>query len=117
MELPSTFQEFLTMLGSPIFIGVIISVLLVRWPWYAGLTNKAKFWIVGAISILLPVLSHVLILYVPAQVNAVIEQWWPTVVGGMGIWMSSQVWNKLFGTQGAISRARTIKEINVVPKK
>lgn len=110
MELPSTFKDFLTLIGSPVFIGVIISVLLVRWQWFVNLQNKAKFWIVGAICLLLPIASRALTLYLPAGVVEFIEQWFPTLVVGMGIWMSSQIWNKLFGADGAISRADTFKE-------
>ncbi|MBA4420257.1 MAG: hypothetical protein C0391_03845 [Anaerolinea sp.] len=117
MELPTTFQAFLTLLGSPIFIGVIISVLLIRWAWFVNLQTKAKFWIVGAISLGLPIISRLLIIYLPGQVVVFVETWWPTLVGGMGIWMSSQVWNKLFGADGAISKASTIKQLNDPTKK
>ena len=117
MELPNTFKEFLSLIGSPIFIGVVISVLLVRWQWYVNLQNKVKFWIVGAICLILPIISRILILYLPAGVVEFIEQWYPTVVIGLGIWMSSQIWNKLFGSDGAISRAATIKQINAATKK
>jgi len=111
MELPSTFKDFLTMIGSPIFIGVVLSVLLVRWAWFVNLTDKVKFWIVGGVSIILPIVSRALVLYLPTGAVDFIEQWYPTVIIGLGVWMSSQVWNKLFGANGAISRAPTIKQI------
>jgi len=116
MELPATFADFLSLIGSPIFIGVILSVILVRWTWFVNLSNKAKFWIVGAVSILLPIISQALVLYLPTGVSAFLEQWYPTVVIGMGVWMSSQVWNKLFGADGAISKAATIKQIEAPTK-
>ena len=112
MELPSTFKEFLVMIGSPVFIGVILSFLLVRWQWFVNLQNKTKFWIVGLVCIILPIISRALTLYLPIGVVAFVEEWYPTLVVGMGIWMSSQVWNKLFGAEGALKRADTIKEIN-----
>jgi len=116
MVLPETFKDFLSLIGSPVFIGVILSVVLVRWAWFVNLSNKAKFWIVGGVSILLPILSRALTLYLPAGMVDFIEQWFPTVVIGMGIWMSSQVWNKLFGSEGAISKAATIKQLNAPTK-
>lgn len=116
MELPNTFKDFLTLIGSPVFIGIIISVLLVRWAWFVNLQNKAKFWIVGAICLILPIVSKALTMYLPVGVVEFIEQWFPTLVIGMGIWMTSQVWNKLFGSDGAISRAATIKQINAPTK-
>jgi len=116
MVLPETFKDFLSLIGSPVFIGVILSVILVRWAWFVNLSNKAKFWIVGGVSIFLPILSRALTLYLPVGVVDFIEQWFPTVVIGMGIWMSSQVWNKLFGADGAISKAATIKQLNAPTK-
>lgn len=116
MTLPSTFKDFLTMIGSPVFIGVILSIILVRWQWFVNLQNKTKFWIVGAISILLPIISRALTLYLPSSAVDFIEQWFPTVIIGIGVWTSSQVWNKLFGADGAISRAATIKEITAPTK-
>ena len=112
MELPSTFKDFLVLIGSPVFIGVILSFLLVRWQWFANLQNKTKFWLVGLVCIILPIVSRALTLYLPGGVVAFIEEWFPTIVIGMGIWMSSQVWNKLFGAEGAISRADTFRELN-----
>jgi len=116
MVLPETFKDFLSLIGSPVFIGVILSVILVRWAWFVNLSNKAKFWIVGGVSIFLPILSRALTLYLPVGMVDFIEQWFPTVVIGMGIWMSSQVWNKLFGADGAISKAATIKQLNAPTK-
>jgi len=116
MVLPETFKDFLSLIGSPVFIGVLLSVILVRWAWFVNLPNKAKFWIVGGVSIFLPILSRALTLYLPVGMVDFIEQWFPTVVIGMGIWMSSQVWNKLFGADGAISKAATIKQLNVPTK-
>jgi hypothetical protein len=105
MELPNTFTDFLSLIGSPVFVGVIVSVLLVRWGWFMSLGNQAKFWLVGAVCIVLPFASKLLIVYLPGAAVVVIEQWWPTLVAGMGIWMSSQVWNKLFGITGTVSKA------------
>lgn len=116
MNLPNSFKDFLTLIGSPVFIGVIISVLLVRWPWFVNLQNKIKFWIVGMICLILPIISKALTMYLPVGVVDFIEQWFPTVVLGMGIWMSSQIWNQLFGAEGAIKRAATIKQINAPTK-
>jgi len=116
MELPATFKDFLTLIGSPVFVGVVLSVILVRWQWFVNLQNKVKFWLVGAVCLFFPIASRALTLYLPAGVVDFIEQWYPTVVIGMGIWMSSQVWNKLFGADGAISKAATIKQISAPTK-
>ena len=112
MELPNTFKEFLSLIGSPIFIGIILSFVFVRWAWFVNLSSKAKFWIVGGISLLLPIASRALTLYLPVGIVEFIEQWYPTLVIGMGVWTSSQVWNKLFGEDGAVSRAASIRQIS-----
>jgi hypothetical protein len=116
MELPSTFKDLLTMIGSPLFIGVILSVLLVRWQWFVNLGNKTKFWLTGLVCILPPILSRILVLYLPVGAVDFIEQWYPTVLIGAGVWVSSQAWNKLFGANGAVSKAQTIKQINAPVK-
>ena len=112
MELPNTFKEFLSLIGSPVFIGIILSFVFVRWAWFVNLSSKAKFWIVGGISIFLPIASRALTLYLPVGIVEFVEQWYPTLVIGMGVWTSSQVWNKLFGEDGAVSRAASIRQIN-----
>lgn len=114
--LPNTFKDFLTLIGSPIFIGIILSVLLVRWAWFVNLSNTYKFWITGLVCIVLPLVSRALTLYLPANVVLFIEDWFPTLVIGAGVWTSSQIWNKLFGADGAISRAATIRQINAPTK-
>ena len=116
MELPNTFKEFLSLIGSPVFIGIILSFVLVRWTWFVNLSSKLKFWSVGAVSLLLPITSKAATLYLPTAFVDFVEFWWPTVVIGMGIWTTSQAWNKLFGEKGAISRAATIKEITAPTK-
>jgi len=116
MELPNTFKEFLSLIGSPVFIGIILSFVLVRWTWFVNLSSKLKFWLVGAVSLLLPIASKAALLYLPAGFVDFIEFWWPTVVIGMGVWTTSQVWNKLFGEHGAISKAATIRQINAPTK-
>jgi hypothetical protein len=111
MELPITFMGLLTVIGSPVFIGIIISVILVRMTWFVDL-NKPKFWIVGAICIGLPIISRLLILYLPLTVVDFLEFWWPTVVTGMGVWTSSQIWNIFFGEKGILQKAKTPAQIN-----
>jgi len=106
MELPNSFSEFLVFIGSPTFIGVIVSVVLVKWAWFVNLESQIKFWIVGGVSVLLPIISRALIIYLPAGALEFINEWYPTIVIGMGVWVSSQVWNKLFGLDGAVSEAK-----------
>ena len=112
MTIPDTFKEFLSLIGSPVFIGIILSFVLVRWTWFVNLSSKLKFWLVGGVSLLLPIASKAATLYLPTAFVDFVEFWWPTVVIGMGVWTTSQVWNKLFGENGAISKAATIRQIN-----
>jgi len=116
MELPVTFKDFLVFLGSPVFLGIVISILLVKWAWFNSLGDKSKFWIVGAICLVLPIASRALTLYLPESAVIFIEDWWPTIVGGFGIWTTTQIWNKLFGKNGAISKA-SIATLTTASKK
>ena len=73
IALPGTFTGFLQLLGSAIFIGPAISILAKKWTWFQGLSKSAKFGMVFAICMILPLGSHALLTYLSPGVIAVIE--------------------------------------------
>lgn len=97
MEIPSTFVELLKLLGSPLFAGIVISLLATRWQWFQSQSSQVKFWLTGLVCVLLPIVSQAALTYLPADVVAFCETWWPSVVIGMGVWVSSQAWYQIFG--------------------
>jgi phosphoglycerol transferase MdoB-like AlkP superfamily enzyme len=107
---PSTFMEFLKLLGSPLFIGIIVSVILVKWQWFNSLGAKLKFWLTGLVCVGLPILSGVAVEYMTPAVLAFAEHWYPFLVIGMGVWASATGWNKLFGIKGAVSKDTTVAD-------
>ena len=54
-------------------LGGIIAFLFERFQWFQRLSENARFWVIGAFSIGLPVIATALILYVPAEVWVVLE--------------------------------------------
>ena len=104
MTLPTTFLDFLNLIGSPVFLGVVLSLLATRWQWFNDQSNSVKFWLTGLICVILPVLSQVGITYIPANVMTIIGQWWPTVMIGVGAWVSSQAWYIIFGPKAVAAR-------------
>jgi hypothetical protein len=99
MEIPATFADLLKLIGSPIFIGIVLSLIIKQWVWFANQQPTVKWLFVGAICIVLPILSRALTLYLPPSVLLFIEDWWPTLAVGLGIWVTSQVWNDVFNNR------------------
>lgn len=91
MDIPKTFSDLLNTIGSPIFIGLVITFLLKEVPAFAKAKPWVKWTVTLLLSIFLPVASRALMLYLPPDVRAFMDQWWPTVAIGLGVWLSSQL--------------------------
>jgi len=72
-------------------LGSVISFLFERFKWFQKLSADARFWVVGAISIGLPVIATALILYVPADVWVALEPFWKAIFAGGTAWLGSQL--------------------------
>lgn len=94
MDIPKTFADLIVLIGSPLFIGVVMSLLIKEWVWFQDKAKWVKWAITLGICIILPVISQALRLYLPPAAWAFLEQWWPVVASGMGVWVASQVWNQ-----------------------
>lgn len=104
MEIPTTFMDLLKLLGSPLFVGIVISLLASRWSWFVAQTNEVKFWLTGLICVVLPILSQATLTYLPPEWVTFCETWWPSVVIGMGVWVSSQAWYLILGKQAQVDQ-------------
>jgi hypothetical protein len=104
IEIPATFLDFLKLIGTPLFLGIVISLLSSRWVWFVAQTNEVKFWLTGLVCIALPILSQAALTYIPQGAVTVIEAWWPAVVAGMGVWVTSQAWYFIFGDKQTVSK-------------
>jgi len=96
ITIPQTFMELVTLIGSPVFIGVVLSLLLKNWTWFMQLQSKVKWILTLLVAVALPVISRVLILYLPTGFVMIAEDWWPTLMIGFTVWVSSQVWNDTY---------------------
>jgi hypothetical protein len=92
-ELPQTFIEFLKLIGSPVFIGVAVSLLVRESPWFELQKPIKKVLVVFGICMGFPIISNVLLLYLPVAVVAFLEMWWPVLMTGVGAFIASQIWH------------------------
>lgn len=76
-------------------LGSIIAFLFERFHWFQKLGTDAKFWMIGALSIGLPVVATALVLYVPPEVWVTLEPFWKAIFAGGTAWLGSQVAHKL----------------------
>lgn len=120
IALPGTFTGFLQLLGSAIFIGPAISILAKKWTWFQGLSKSAKFGMVFAICMILPLGSHALLTYLSPGVIAVMKSWWPYVLVGFGVFTGTQIWWEVFGDNTApasiTSFSSSLTTIEFAPK-
>jgi len=89
-----TLPELLAMLAAGGLLGGIVSFLFERFKWFQNLSPDGRFWVVGVISVGLPVLATALILYVPAEVWAALEPFWQAVFAGGSAWLGGQFVHK-----------------------
>jgi hypothetical protein len=92
-QLPQTFIEFLKLIGSPVFIGILISLLIREWVWLSKQKSEVKVMVIFLLCVGFPIVSQVVILYLPIAAVAFIEAWWPVVMVGVGSFIASQVWH------------------------
>lgn len=89
-----TLVELFTTLAAGGLVGGIIAFLAERFEWFQGLTSKARFWLIGAISIGLPLIAQALLLNVPAEFWAMLEPYWQAALAGGTAWLGSQLVHK-----------------------
>lgn len=103
-ELPQTFIEFVKLIGTPFFIGVMVSLVINYWAWFNKKSSAVKRIIVFFICVGFPIVSQLLLLYLPAAAIAFLEFWWPVLMIGVGSFIASQGWH-----------AATKNKLNQVP--
>lgn len=75
-------------------IGAILSFLLERVDWFQKLPSQARYWLILAVSIGLPVLATVALQFVPAAVWEALQPYWNALAAGFLVWLSSQAAHK-----------------------
>lgn len=90
VEIPQTLGEFFTWLGTATAFGVVMSLVLEKLPFWAGLNSGLKAVSTMLLAVGLGLLSHALVTYVPAGVVADAQPWYQAIVSGISIWLASQ---------------------------
>lgn len=109
IEIPKTFLEVVKLLGSPLLIGIVLSLMLKEWVWFTGLKPWMKWTLTLLVSVLMPLLSRIIETYLPLNVMAFLESWWPTVAAGIAVWVASQVWNQIYNKK--VDRQYSVFEV------
>lgn len=86
--------ELLSTLAAGGLLGGIIAFLAERFEWFQGLSSKAKFWLIGGISIGIPLIAQALLLNVPAEFWQSLEPYWRAALAGGTVWLGSQLVHK-----------------------
>ena len=87
---PTTLNEFLIWLGSPLAAGWIISTLLEQWALFQNFTPDVKRLVTLIITVGLPVVSLVLRTNLPAETIAQLAPIFEAVAVGFVTWAGSQ---------------------------
>lgn len=95
-QFPLTLVDLFKFIGTPLFIGFVVSFLLERIPWFQLLATDSKAIVALAISVLLPLFSYFLLNYVPVALIDALQPWYAAAVTGVIGFIGSQVWHKIF---------------------
>lgn len=86
-----TLVDFLKLLTTTVGIGMVVSFILAQLAKFQGISAQAKFWIVFAICMLLPVGATAILNNVSASTLAALEPYWNALAGGFAVFIGSQV--------------------------
>jgi zinc transporter ZupT len=90
IQIPSL-VEFLKLLTTTVGIGAVVSFVLANLAKFNNISSAAKFWIVFAISMGLPLLAALILNNVTAETLAALEPYWNALAAGFAVFIGSQV--------------------------
>jgi hypothetical protein len=90
LEIPNLI-DFLTLLTSTVGVGMVVSFVLANLERYQNVSTQAKFWIVFAICMILPIAATAILNLVPAATLTSLEPYWKAIAGGFAVFIGSQV--------------------------
>lgn len=108
MEIPQSFAQFLTWLGTNGAFSTVIAIVLERWPGWATMKSDTKSFITLAVAILLGLASYALVRWVPAGVVNELEPWYQVIVGAVTIYLGSQYAHSTFKRRIATARYKQL---------
>ena len=102
IQIPLTIVELFKFLGTPVFIGFLVSFLLERVPAFQLLSSDMKAIVSLVLAVLLPIVSYALLNYVPMSLIEALQPWYAAAITGVIGFIGSQVWHKLFKPENYI---------------
>jgi hypothetical protein len=82
--------DAITLLTTTAGLGVVISFVFSKRPWFEKLSSQAKFWLILLASIGIPLVAKILLDIVPANIFAVLEPYWQVIAMGFASFLASQ---------------------------
>lgn len=113
LELPPTFSQFLTFIGTPVFAAWIVSHFIETIPAWATLTATVKQLILAAIYIVLGLLSFGLVHWVPASVAEQLQPIYAIIVAAIGAWLSGMFYHGVIAPTGKAYAVRRKADVAV----
>lgn len=90
-----TLVEFLKLLTTTVGLGMVVSFVLAQLNKFNTVSSQAKFWIVFAVSMILPLLAALVLNNVTAEMLAGLEPYWNALASGFAVFIGSQVFYTL----------------------
>lgn len=94
IQIPSL-VEFLKLLTTTVGIGAVVSFVLANLEKFNSISSAAKFWIVFAISMGLPLLAALVLNNVTPETLAALEPYWNALAAGFAVFIGSQMFYAL----------------------
>lgn len=104
-QLPSNFGDLLVFLGTPAFIGFVLSFAAANVPAFQKLSQQSKMLWLSALAFALGVASHLLVQFVPAGADVAIQPYYDIFLNTVVILMASQVYYSKVVSKGIAARA------------
>lgn len=98
-QIPGTFAEFLTFLGTAGAIGAVLSWIASNWKFFQDRSSQGKMLILFAIALVMGFASQFAVQYIPAGIVADAEPFYKTIINMAAIVLSSQLYYAKFGKE------------------
>jgi putative flippase GtrA len=109
-QIPLTIIDLFKFIGTPVFVGFIVSFLLERVAWFQQLGKDAKAIVALGFAVGFALLSYALTNYVPQALIDALQPWYAAAVTGVIGFIASQVWHRIFNVPTVTIEAEAIEE-------
>ena len=88
--------DVLSLMAQGAGVGAVLSFLFERVGWFQQLKPEARWWVIFALSLGLPVAAQMAVQLAPPSIWTILEPYWQALAAGFLIWAGSQGTHKLF---------------------